>query len=141
MSIAPRWLAPIAAGTLAAGAAFALVAVADGDGDRRPSPGNAATVSPGRQDSTSGRAIFAAMGCGSCHRLAAADSSGEMGPDLDQRLTAHTRASLIAVITDSDRGGSFAGMPVDFGRRMSAAELNALVDFLLAARRGPNGHG
>jgi mono/diheme cytochrome c family protein len=141
MSIAHRWLAPIAAGTLAAGAAFALVAVADGDGDRGGSPGNTATVSPGPQESTSGRAIFAAMGCGSCHRLAAADSSGEMGPDLDQRLPAHTRASLIAVITDSGRGGSFAGMPEDFGRRMSAAELNALVDFLLAARRGPNGPG
>jgi hypothetical protein len=46
---------------------------------------------------------------------------------------AHDRASLIAVITDSDRGGDLAAMPEDFGRRMSSAELNALVDFLLAA--------
>jgi mono/diheme cytochrome c family protein len=141
MSTAHRWLAPIAAGVLAAGAAFALVAVADDDGDRGRRPGHTPAVSGGPQDSTSGRAIFAAMGCGSCHRLAAADSSGEMGPDLDQRLPAHNRASLIAVITDSDRGGSFAGMPDDFGRRMSAAELNALVDFLLAARSRSKGRG
>lgn len=132
-----RWIAPLAAGLLAAGAAFAIVTADDDD----ESPSRAPAVSPGRQDSTSGRAIFAAMGCGSCHRLAAADSSGEMGPDLDQRLPAHNRASLVAVITDSDRGGSFAGMPEDFGRRMSAAELNALVDFLLAAGRGPNAPG
>jgi hypothetical protein len=35
------------------------------------------------------------------------------------------------VITDSDRGGDLAAMPEDFGRRMSSAELNALVDSFL----------
>jgi mono/diheme cytochrome c family protein len=122
-----RWIGPLAAGLLAAGGAFAIVIAADDDG------------SPSRQAevvgvSTSGRAIFARMGCGSCHRLAAAGSNGEIGPDLDQRLSAHNRASLTAVITDSDRGGSFTEMPEDFGERMNAAELDALVEFLLASR-------
>jgi mono/diheme cytochrome c family protein len=129
MSGGRRWIGALAAGLLAAGATFAIVTVADDDEGPSPPP----ALSPGSQDSRSGRAIFARMGCGSCHRLAAAGSTGEIGPDLDQRLPAHNRASLIAVITDSDRDGSFVAMPEDFGERMNAAELNALVDFLLAA--------
>jgi mono/diheme cytochrome c family protein len=128
MSRRPRWIAPLAAGLVAAAAAFAIVTVADDD----EGPGRAAAVSSSALDRGSGRTIFARMGCGSCHRLAAAGSTGEIGPDLDERLPAHDRASLIAVITDSDRG-DFVEMPEDFGRRMNSAELNALVDFLLAA--------
>jgi mono/diheme cytochrome c family protein len=122
------WIAPLAAGLLAGGLAFAIATVADDDS----SPSRQATVVAGRQDSGSGRAIFARMGCGSCHRLAATGSTGQIGPDLDERLPAHDRASLTTVITDSDRGGAFVEMPEDFGERMNAAELNALVDFLLA---------
>jgi mono/diheme cytochrome c family protein len=129
MSRLPRWIAPVAAGLLAAVAAFAIVTVAVDDGG----PARDAAVSPTALDGSSGETIFARMGCGSCHRLAAAGSTGEIGPDLDERLSAHDRASLIAVITDSDRGGDFVAMPEDFGRRMNSAELNALVDFLLAA--------
>ena len=125
------WIAPLAAGLLAAGAAFAIVTAADGD----PSPGRHPTARAGPPDSSSGRAIFARMGCGSCHRLAAVGSDGEIGPDLDQRLPTHTRESLISVITDSDRGGGFVAMPEDFAERMNAAELNSLVGFLLAAGR------
>jgi mono/diheme cytochrome c family protein len=123
------WLAPLAAGLLAAGGAFAIVTAADDDS----SQSRHATVAAGRQDTVSGRAIFTRMGCGSCHRLAAAGSTGEIGPDLDQRLPAHDRASLTAVITDPDRGGAFVEMPEDFGERMNAAELDSLVEFLLAA--------
>jgi mono/diheme cytochrome c family protein len=122
------WIAPLAAGLLAGGLAFAIVTVADDDS----STSRQATVVAGQQDSGSGRAIFARMGCGSCHRLAATGSTGQIGPDLDERLPAHDRASLTTVITDSDRGGAFVEMPEDFGERLNAAELNALVDFLLA---------
>jgi cytochrome c oxidase subunit II len=72
------------------------------------------------------------MGCGGCHRLAAAGSQGQIGPPLDQVLPSHTRASLRAKITDP--GGS-SMMPGDFGRRLSARDLDALIDFLLASRR------
>ena len=85
-----------------------------------------------RSEGRGGRAVFAAMGCGGCHRLAAAGSQGQIGPPLDQVLPNHTRASLRAKITDP--GGS-SMMPGDFARRMSARDLDALVDFLLAARR------
>jgi mono/diheme cytochrome c family protein len=70
------------------------------------------------------------MGCGSCHRLSAARSSGQIGPDLDLKLPSHSRASLKAKILAP---GTASVMPADFGARMSDADLDALVSFLLAA--------
>jgi mono/diheme cytochrome c family protein len=70
------------------------------------------------------------MGCGSCHRFTAAGSSGPIGPDLDTRLPDHTRASLTAKILAP---GQASVMPSDFGARLTDADLDALVDFLLAA--------
>ena len=73
--------------------------------------------------------------CGSCHTLAAAGSRGELGPDLDQRLPSHTRASLVEGITRGPAAdGTFSPMPDNFGDRLDDDELDSLVDFLLAAR-------
>jgi len=72
--------------------------------------------------------------CG--HRLAAAGSSGPIGPSLDDVLPHHTRASLLAKIRDPGTGSV---MPGDFARRMSPAQLRALVTFLLATRAGGAG--
>src|SRR3954447_7322108 len=38
---------------------------------------------PTEGDSTAGRAVFASAGCGGCHTLKAAGSSGNVGPNLD----------------------------------------------------------
>lgn len=87
-----------------------------------------------------GRSAFARMGCGGCHRLAAGGGAGTgIGPDLDARLTGYDARSLRARIVDPYAGGeptSFGAMPQDYGARMSPRELDALVAFLLAARRG-----
>ena len=126
--------ARLAAGVTGAGLAFALIALTAGIGGgweaRRP-----AAPAPVAADHDSGRAVFARMGCGACHTLAAAGTRGEIGPDLDQRLPGHTRASLIERITRGPSGdGSFSVMPDNFGDRLDDDELDALVDFLLAAR-------
>ena len=93
---------------------------------------------PAAEDAVeAGRAVFARMGCGGCHRLAAARSRGRIGPDLDQRLPAHTRESLMAAIVSPPASGGFYVMPSDFGERLSADELDDLVSFLIDARRGP----
>ena len=120
-----RVAAPLLAGVVAAAAAFAVTASLDGDD--AGSPPAAARPAP----AADGRAIFARMGCGSCHRLSAAGSTGEIGPSLDERLPGHSRASLRAVIVDPPR---YSQMPDDFGTRLEPAELDALVDFLLRAR-------
>jgi cytochrome c553 len=133
-----RWRValPVAAGLATAAVAFAAVVVAT-DGEDRPATApatkaSAARRAPATTDSAdSGPLVFAQMGCGSCHRLAAAGSRAQLGPDLDERLSAHTRGSLRAKITDP---GPASMMPGDFARRMSAGDLRALVDFLLAQR-------
>jgi hypothetical protein len=129
----------LAAGAGAAALAFAVVVLAvgirDGSGDDGGTSVTAASMSGAQTEHESGRAVFVRMGCGSCHTLAAARSAGSIGPNLDERLGRHTRASLIARITsppsDAD---SFSVMPTDFGSRLNARELDSLVRFLLAAR-------
>jgi cytochrome c2 len=125
----------LASGLGAAALALAAVALSVGIGDGSAAPTTAAPTTTALTEHESGRAVFVRMGCGSCHTLAAAGSAGSIGPNLDERLGRHTRASLIAQITAprSDADG-FDMMPTDFGSRMSAGELDSLVRFLLAAR-------
>jgi mono/diheme cytochrome c family protein len=123
MSFVHRHAAPLAAALAAAVAAFAVVALTTGgEGSEDGAP-------TARADG--GLAVFTRMGCGGCHRLAAAHSSGPVAPNLDERLPNHTRESLTAQILSP---GPLSGMPDDFDERMSDAELDALVDFLLAVR-------
>lgn len=42
------------------------------------------TVTKLKGDPTAGKAVFASAGCGSCHTLKDAGSSGTIGPNLDQ---------------------------------------------------------
>ena len=120
----------LVAGLAAAALAFAVVAFGVGiEGDA-----DAPRASVAQAEHDSGRAVFARMGCGSCHALAAAGSSGQMGPDLDSRLEHHTRATLIAQITAPAPDRGFSAMPDDFASRMTERELDSLADFLLAQR-------
>jgi mono/diheme cytochrome c family protein len=140
MSFAHRNAVPFAAGVAAAAAAFAVVLVTTDDdggegqapeGGEVAAPAPAAPADPVMEGQEAGLAVFTRMGCGGCHTLAAAGSTGPIGPDLDQRLPNHTRESLAAVILRPPAGSI---MPEDFGERMSDDELATLVDFLLAVR-------
>ena len=123
-------------GVLAAGAVLlALGGPARGGESTGSDPPPAGAVTG--DDATAGRALFARMGCGSCHRLAAGAGIGHVGPDLDRVLPNYDAKMLRAKITDpypSGPSGSFAQMP-DYSGRMSRAELDALVAFLLATVR------
>jgi cytochrome c553 len=125
---------PVAAGLAAAACTFAIVGVVTSGGERLPAPRArppaAAAPAPAAH---AGRAVFDRMGCGSCHRLAAAGATGRIGPSLDGVPDAHTRGSLVAKITAP---GANSMMPGDFARRMTGRELDALVGFLLATRGG-----
>jgi cytochrome c oxidase subunit 2 len=127
-----RGAAPVLVGVLVAAAVFAGAMAAGGDdapAPRKPDPAPAQRADAASPD---GREVFARMGCGSCHRLAAAGSAGRMGPRLDEVLGGHTRASLRSKIVDPQGSSAYSGMPQDFGERMTAAELDALVEFLLS---------
>jgi mono/diheme cytochrome c family protein len=139
MSFLRRNAVPFAAGVAAAAAAFAVVLLTTDDSGNGPAPETGQVAGPAPAalppdvpaGHETGFAIFNRMGCGGCHRLAAANSTGPIGPDLDARLPHHTRESLrTAILTPP----ALAAMPDNFGERMSDAELDALVDFLLAVR-------
>ena len=121
---------PFAAGLVAAALAFAVVLLIT-DGGETSTPTATATAAAAAAPAR-GRAVFARMGCGSCHTLRAAGSRGIIGPPLDAVLARHNPASLKAKIT---KPGAGSVMPQDFARRMNATDLAALVDFLMAARR------
>ena len=68
----------------------------------------------------SGKQVFAAEGCGGCHTLAAAGTSGTTGPNLDQvRPSAATVESIV-------RSGG--GVMPSF--KLPPAELRALAQFV-----------
>ena len=127
---------PLVAGLGGAALTFVIVALAVGIGGGE-APGSATTASrAGPAEASSGREVFAEMGCGSCHGLAAAGSTGTFGPNLDERLPMHTRASLVSrIMARPGAVEDFGGMPTNFRTRLTRAQLKQLVDFLLAARQ------
>lgn len=88
-------------------------------------------------DAPPGLRVFAQAGCGGCHRLADAGSSGASGPDLDAALEGRSAPFIREAITTPDAriaDGFRAGvMPDDYGDRLSREDLAALVDYLARA--------
>jgi mono/diheme cytochrome c family protein len=135
----PRALAlAAAAGLVAAVLAFAVITAVDGDDERGGAGQTASTEAPPAVAQANGRELYFQMGCGSCHRFRDAGSTGVIGPDLDERLAAYDRRSLRATIVrpPGSAPGSFSVMPDNFAARMNSEALDALVAYLLTARRG-----
>jgi cytochrome c oxidase subunit 2 len=92
-----------------------------------------------------GLAIFNQEGCGACHALAAASSHGTIGPDLDRLATeakraakpldAFARESIVAPNAYVEKGYPKGVMPPDFGTKLSKAQLDALVQFLVSSAK------
>ncbi len=101
----------------------------------------------------SGKSVFTGIGgCGSCHTLADAGTSGTTGPNLTQRLASDCRlpasqgtrgATLAKCITTAITkpyayipAGYRAGvMPSDFSRTLSPTQVKALVAYLVSVTR------
>ncbi|MCC6223828.1 MAG: cytochrome c oxidase subunit II [Thermoleophilia bacterium] len=87
-----------------------------------------------------GSQVFANAGCGGCHALAAAGSAGAVGPDLDAALAGADPDAVRSSIVDPDAtvaDGYQAGvMPGNYGEQLSGEELDALVEYLVAATQG-----
>jgi mono/diheme cytochrome c family protein len=99
-----------------------------------------------------GKQVFTASGCASCHTLAAANATGTVGPNLDQRL----RTDCALAASKKIRGASLDDcihkaivdpyayipsgyasgiMPPDFGTKLKPNEIQALVNFLSTASK------
>ena len=77
--------------------------------------------------------MFDASGCGGCHALADAGTTGGTGPDLDETLADQDAAFIEESIVDpgAEIAEGFSDiMPPNFGQTLQPAELDALVKYL-----------
>jgi mono/diheme cytochrome c family protein len=90
---------------------------------------------PPEVEGGAGAQVFASSGCGSCHTLAAANSGGTTGPDLDEVLPGQSEAEIEESIVDPEakieEGYEGGIMPQEFGTKLSEEELKQLVEYLM----------
>ena len=87
--------------------------------------GGTSTGGATQGDPANGAKIFASAGCGGCHTLAAAKSTGTVGPNLDDLKPAFDK--VVAQVTNG--GGA---MP-PFGDKLSAAEIQDVAAYVVAS--------
>ncbi|HEX3173216.1 MAG TPA: cytochrome c [Solirubrobacterales bacterium] len=96
-----------------------------------------------------GAQVFANNGCGGCHTLAAANSGGVTGPNLDESLTPGDSEAVIAEMIVKPNAEIVSGypanvMPQNFGEVLTPKELEDLVQYLIEntpAGKGKGGSG
>ena len=103
----------------------------------------------GSATSGSGAQLFASAGCGGCHTLAAAGTTGTTGPNLDEFLAPDdTTAGVEEMLADPNvelaEGYPPNVMPQDYGQTFAKEELHQLAEYLVAttpAKPDPSGSG
>jgi cytochrome c oxidase subunit 2 len=102
-------------------------------------PGGGAAEEPG-EEAQQGKTIFAEQGCTGCHTLAAAGSTADIGPNLDEVLPNRTPDEIEHSIVDPDAKlspGFGAGiMPDNFADSLDQEQLSALVAYLSESTQG-----
>ena len=114
-----KWVATVTAAKPAAGGGAA---------------GAALTAADAKKLFTSGDADTGATACASCHTLADAGATGQVGPDLDKVLKGKDAAFIKQSILDPNKviapGFQPNIMPPNFGDTLSAQQVDALVKYL-----------
>jgi len=92
--------------------------------------GGGTTTGEGEEggEAEDGEAVFADAGCGGCHALEAAGTSGTVGPNLDQ-----LKPPLDRAIQQIKNGGG--GMPA-FEDQLSEEQIRALAEYVVKATGG-----
>jgi cytochrome c oxidase subunit II len=102
--------------------------------ERRGRPEGEEAEAGGGGAAPDGKAIFTEAGCGGCHALADAGTTGGTGPDLDEVLPDKDAAFIEESIVDPEKeiaqGFTPGIMPGQFGQTLQPAELDALVKYL-----------
>jgi mono/diheme cytochrome c family protein len=102
-------------------------------------PGAAPPEAPGGP----GAQVFASNGCGGCHTLAAANSGGSVGPNLDQALAGQSLAMIHESIVDPNKsiakGYPANVMPTNYGEIITPEQLDQLVQYLSESTGGGKG--
>src|SRR6476660_2019563 len=88
----------------------------------------------GAQLFTAGKPDVGAIGCGSCHTMKAAGTTGTIGPNLDKELAADpasaTRESIVDPNKEIVSGYSANVMPTNYRTALTRQELDALVNYV-----------
>lgn len=82
----------------------------------------------GASEGTDGKSLFTANGCGSCHTLKDAGSTGTIGPNLDESKPA--RELVIENVTNG------AGAMPAFGDKLSKEQIAAIADYIVESTGG-----
>jgi mono/diheme cytochrome c family protein len=88
----------------------------------------------GAQVFVSGNPGAGAIGCGSCHTMKAAGTTGTVGPNLDKELTADPASATLESIVNPNKeiatGYSANIMPTNYGAALTKQELDALANYI-----------
>jgi len=87
--------------------------------------GGTSTAGATQGDPANGAKLFASEGCGGCHTMAAAKSTGTVGPNLDDLKPAFDK-----VVSQVTNGGG--AMP-PFGDKLSAEEIQDVAAYVVAS--------
>jgi len=86
------------------------------------------------------KALFASEGCGGCHTLADAGTTGTTGPDLDDVLQGKDEAFIRQAIVEPDaeiaEGYQGGIMPPNYEETIPGPQLDALVQYLSEVTQG-----
>jgi cytochrome c551/c552 len=109
-----------------------VVATSSNEGEETEAP----EATGGNAQMEGGAQVFASTGCGSCHTFKAANSTGTIGPDLNEFLAPDDNTvGIEEMIADPNaeiaEGFSANVMPPDYGQAFSKQELEQLVQFLI----------
>ena len=94
------------------------------------SPGGTTTEAGGEGggDAAAGEAVYASAGCGGCHTLEAAGSSGNVGPNLDE-----SKPDSALVV---DRVTNGAGAMPAFGGQLDEKQIQDVAAYVVASTQG-----
>jgi mono/diheme cytochrome c family protein len=114
------------------------VAASPVEGEEAEAPETAETAEPetAAGAGSPGAQLFASAGCGSCHTLAAAGSTGETGPNLNEFLapdddTQGVEVMIVEPNSELAEGYPANLMPQDYGQSLSGSEVHQLAEFLI----------
>jgi mono/diheme cytochrome c family protein len=92
-----------------------------------PTDSQSGTTSTAAGPSGTGEALFRSSGCGGCHTLAAAGTSGTAGPNLDQVHPSYD--DVVRLVADG------AGAMPAFAGSLTAAQIRAIARYVADSAR------
>jgi hypothetical protein len=118
----------VAASANESGAAEATEAGGEAEGEPEPEEAGG----------NSGAQLFTSIGCGGCHTLSQAGSTGTTGPDLNESLAADDDTQGIEEMIDHPNSEVVEGyppnvMPQTYGESLTQTEVHELAEFLVAS--------